>query len=397
MRLTDESIRKAKRPKKGQTIIPDDLVAGFGVRLTPTKVSYIVSWREPDGRRPRETLRAHVGAVGVAQARDMARKRLGEVIGSGEQGASVPLRLALRSWFERQSELGVWRPRYRVRVDSTIAIYFEGEARERIKLTPSASAAITNIGAKPVAAVTRSDVMRLADSLRPGTAEAVMAIGSSYYGAAFERGVVLGNPFKNRLRVTGGRRVRSRKLGDDEFLKLWQAFAAEGDPALAAFELLAYTGARRREITQMRWAEVDINAATLTLPSERRKTGRHDPEPFVLNLHPAAVAAIQRQPVLEGSPFVFWGRRDKAPFDFQHSVMDRVKPIVPDWRLHDLRRYMRSGLAKLGISQTVAEQCLGHIAGGLVGVYDQHSYLAEKADAWRRWGDYLVALTRGAR
>jgi hypothetical protein len=202
--LQTSSYAKRGGQKKGQTIIPDDLVAGFGVRLTPTKASYIVTWRESDGRRSRETIRAHVGAVTVAQARDMARKRLGEVIGTAEQGAGVPLRMAMRNWFERQSELGVWRPRYRVRVDSTIAIYFEGEARERIKLTPSASAAIANIGAKPVASVTRSDVMRVADSLRPGTAEAVMAIGSSYYGAAFERGVVLGNPFKNRLRVTGG-------------------------------------------------------------------------------------------------------------------------------------------------------------------------------------------------
>ena len=395
MRLTDESIRKAKRPKTGQTIIPDELVAGFGIRLTPTKTSYIVTWREPDGRRPRETLRAHVGAVNVAQARDMARKRLSEVIGTAEQGAGVPLRMAMRTWFERQSELGVWRPRYRVRVDMTIAVYFEGEARERVKLTPSTSAAIANIGAKPVSSVTRSDVMRLADSLRPGTAEAVMAIGSSYYGAAFERGVVLGNPFKNRLRVTGGRRVRVRKLTDAEFLKLRRAFEVEGDPALAAFELLAYTGARRREITQLQWSEVNLEAATITLPPDRRKTGQHDPEPFVINLHPAALAAIQRQPVLEGSPFVFWGRRDKAPFDFQHSVMDRVRPIVADWRLHDLRRYMRSGLAKLGISQTVAEQCLGHIAGGLVGVYDQHNYASEKADAWRRWGDYLAALVAG--
>jgi integrase len=48
--------------------------------------------------------------------------------------------------------------------------------------------------------------------------------------------------------------VRSRKITDDEFLKLWRAFKAEGDPALAAFELLAFTGARRREITQLRAA-----------------------------------------------------------------------------------------------------------------------------------------------
>jgi integrase len=73
--------------------------------------------------------------------------------------------------------------------------------------------------------------------------------------------------------------------------------------------------------------------------------------------------------------------------------MTRVRPIVADWTLHDLRRYMRSGMARIGITQTVAEPCLGHIAGGLVGVYDQHSYASEKAEAWRRWGEHLSKLT----
>ncbi len=393
MRLTDDGIRKAKRPSAGQEFLWDDLVQGFGVRLTPTKSSYVVTWREPDGKRPRETLRsARVGAVTVAQARDLARKRLAEVIGRAEQGAAVPLRLAMRTWFERQTELQAWRPRYRAKVDAIIATYVEGEERARGKLTPTAHAAIAELGAKPVSAVTRTDVLRVADAIKPGMADQFMAILSSYFNSAYEREIVMTNPARNRLRVSGGRRVRSRKLSDAEFLTLWQAFKAEGDPALAAFELLAYTGCRRREITQLRWSEVNVEAATITLPPERRKTGRRDPEPFVINLHPAALDAIQRQPVLEGSPFVFWGRRDQAPFDFQHSVMSRVKPIVPDWRLHDIRRYMRSGLARLGVSQTVAEQCLGHMSGGLVGVYDQHSYDTEKAAAWLKWGDYLKQL-----
>lgn len=394
MRLTDDLIRKRKRPIDGQEFDWDDLVTGFGVRYTPTKASFVVTWREPDGKRPRETLRsARVGSVTVGQARDLARKRLAEVVGNAEQGGSVPLRLAMRTWFERQTELQSWRPRYRAKVDALIATYVEGEARDRVKLTPSARAAVAELGGRPVASVTRTDVLRVADAIKPGVAEQFMAILSSYFNAAYEREVVTGNPARNRLRVTGGRRVRSRKLSDAEFLALWQAFKIEGDPALGAFELLAYTGARRREITQMRWAEVDLTAATLTLPAERRKTGRHDPEPFVINLHPSAVAAIERQPVLENSPYVFWGRRDKTAFDFQHSVMTRVRPIVEDWRFHDLRRYMRSGLARLGISQAVAEQCLGHIAGGLVGVYDQHSYASEKAAAWLKWGDYLAGLT----
>jgi hypothetical protein len=48
--------RKAKRPATGQTLPWDDLVAGFGVRLTPSKVSFVVQWRESEHRKPRESL-----------------------------------------------------------------------------------------------------------------------------------------------------------------------------------------------------------------------------------------------------------------------------------------------------------------------------------------------------
>ena len=134
----------------------------------------------------------------------------------------------------------------------------------------------------------------------------------------------------------------------------------------------------------------------MALQPERRKTGRRDPHPFVIHLHPHAVALLRSQPVLQGSDFVFWGRRDRRPFDFQHSQLDRLRAAVAvkDWRLHDLRRYTRSGMASIGIAQTVAEFCLGHLLTGLPGVYDRHDYSNEKRDAWARWGDRLVALTR---
>jgi integrase len=193
--------------------------------------------------------------------------------------------------------------------------------------------------------------------------------------------------------------VRSRILADAEFLTLWRALEVEGDPALACFMTLAFTGCRRREATQMRWAELDLERATWALPPERRKTGARDPEPFVINLHADVVEALRRQPVLEGSPYVFWGRRDERPFEFHYAIMARLRALgLKDWRLHDLRRYMRSRLGRLGVSQTVAEMCLGHLGakGGLVGVYDRYQYLLEKKDAWLRWGDYLMALTQRA-
>jgi hypothetical protein len=140
---------------------------------------------------------------------------------------------------------------------------------------------------------------------------------------------------------------------------------------------------------------VNLEAATWTLPPERRKTGKKDPAPFVIHLHPAVLELLRRQPVLQGSPFVFWGRRDRKPFEFHFALMQRLNALgIKDWRLHDVRRFVRSGLGRLGVSQAVAEMCLGHLTarGGLVAVYDQHDYVAEKREAWQRWGDYLKEL-----
>jgi integrase len=392
-RLNDEVVSGLKPPSEGQVLVWDELVTGFGVRVTPTAKSFVVQWRDRSGKKPRESLRPRFPQLLTAVARDLARKRLTEVLGNSEATEARPLRVVIREWYERKSELGAWRPRYRVKVNALIAHFIEGEESVRIKLSVNTRKAIEDIGNKPVGAVTRSDVMRVADGIKRGAADQLLAVISSFYNDQLDRGVECPNPARNRLRVTGGRRVRHRTLTDAETVKLWSALKAEGDPALTCFMVLAYTGCRRKEATQMHWEEIDLDAATWTLPPERRKTGRKDPRPFVLNLHPEVVKALRRQPVLEGSPFVFWGRRDQRPFDFHHALISRLEQLgIKDWRLHDVRRYMRSGMARLGISQTVAEQCLGHLAGGLVAVYDQHSYEAEKRDAWLRWGGHLRSL-----
>ena len=65
---------------------------------------------------------------------------------------------------------------------------------------------------------------------------------------------------------------------------------------------------------------------------------------------------------------------------------------VSGWRLHDLRRTMRTGLSRLGVSREVAERALNHVQPGLVAVYDQHPYKAEVLAAIRRWQAHVLAL-----
>jgi len=177
MRLTDEAIKRRKRPTQGQLLLWDDLVSGFGVRLTPNKTSFVVQWRESSSRKPRESLRPHWPVLSVARARELARTRLGEVVATKDSAGGEALRAAMRRWYERQTELGSWRPRYRSKVDAIISTYFEGLDNPRVKLTAAAKLAIGELGPKPVSSVTRSDAMRVINAIKPGIAEQVMAIG----------------------------------------------------------------------------------------------------------------------------------------------------------------------------------------------------------------------------
>ena len=62
---------------------------------------------------------------------------------------------------------------------------------------------------------------------------------------------------------------------------------------------------------------------------------------------------------------------------------------VTGWVMHDLRRVVRSKLASLKVSDTIAELVIGHGKKGLQRVYDQHSYEAEIREALELWAARL--------
>jgi len=69
---------------------------------------------------------------------------------------------------------------------------------------------------------------------------------------------------------------------------------------------------------------------------------------------------------------------------------------VSDWRIHDLRRTVATGLQKLGVNLQTIEAVLGHTSGsrsGLVGVYQRHSFDAEKRAALDTWGAHVQSIT----
>jgi integrase len=59
-----------------------------------------------------------------------------------------------------------------------------------------------------------------------------------------------------------------------------------------------------------------------------------------------------------------------------------VKIALDRWTVHDLRRTARSLMTQAGVPTDHAERALGHVIGGVRGVYDRHGYRDEKRRAF---------------
>jgi hypothetical protein len=66
--------------------------------------------------------------------------------------------------------------------------------------------------------------------------------------------------------------------------------------------------------------------------------------------------------------------------------------------LHDIRRTVASGMARLGVNIAVVEKLLNYVSGsfaGIVGVSQRHSFSDEKRAAVAAWARHVEALASG--
>jgi hypothetical protein len=76
--------------------------------------------------------------------------------------------------------------------------------------------------------------------------------------------------------------------------------------------------------------------------------------------------------------------------------MKKIDPeVAVDWVVHDFRRTVRSRLAFLGISDTVAECVIGHKPNGIIGTYNSHRYEKETRAALEAWQRHLHRIVEG--
>ena len=186
---------------------------------------------------------------------------------------------------------------------------------------------------------------------------------------------------------------RDRALTDPELAQVLKNVTQLRPPFGPIFQLLILTGARRSEITALRWSEIKDD--TIILPRDRTKSGKAHSIP----LSPQVVEIIKQLPRIGPRDFVFTinGRNPVTDLAASKEKLDGLINI-PAWHTHDLRRTVATGLQRLGINLQVIEAVLGHVGGsrsGIVGVYQRHSFDAEKRIALEAWAREVERIIDG--
>jgi integrase len=240
------------------------------------------------------------------------------------------------------------------------------------------------IGAVPIGNLKRSQIVTLLDGIQNSSGDRMADLTLAYLRKALNWHAGRVDDFNSPIvkgmgRYNGKEQARSRTLTDDEIRKLWAATGPNGkapNPFHALLRFLLLTGARRNEARLLTWAE--IGGTDWTLPASRNKTRIDLTRP----LSTAAQALLAAQPHIDDGPFVFTTTGHHPLSPSKPKVAFDAACGVKDWTLHDLRRTARTLLSRAGVAPDHAERCLGHVIGGVRGVYDQHKYHREMEAAF---------------
>jgi integrase len=401
--LTAAAVERIKPDPAKRLEIPDKLLPGLYLVVQPSgRRSFAVRTRVA-GKPAKVTLTA----MKLDEARDEARETLKAV-----QGGEDPR-----------------RKREAARLNTVAAVmdeYITRYAKPRQKSWRETEARLKRdlvraYGDRPIGSLTRADIVRLLDELGDRgvkqAANRLLAHTRRFLGWAVERGLVEASAAAG-IKPPAKEVQRDRILDDEELADVWRGAGEMAWPFGPLFRVMIATAQREGEVAGFRWADLDIERATWTLPREQTKADRL----HVVPLNGPALAALREVPELAGSPFLFsttgqsapsgWSRA-KARLDSLVAKMRAERRLgrplgrdekptlndaIPPWRLHDLRRTAASNMARLGHPPHVVSAVLNHAPAGSQGitaVYNRYRYDDEKRAALEAWGRHLERITSG--
>ena len=394
--MTEPGIAKmAKAPKDKRIERFDSGADGLALRITDRgSKTWCISYHFPNAEGVLKHHRITLGqwpAVGVAQAREEARMVKAEVrsgIDPRSRRAGARAAAKAEAQTEARKTFRAIAENYINRECSRLKRGREYEAAIRRELLPT-------WGARPITDLRRLHLIELTDALldasKPMAAHRVHEIAKRILNWAVERGEIEASPFAT-MKPPAPKVMRDRVLKPDEIKLVWKAWGAMDYPFGPLGKLLLMTAQRLNEVAQMQWCEIDRDNALWVIAADRTKSGRETEVP----LSSLALEILGDLPRFTDGDYVFTttgGRRPVSGFNKMKTRTDDMSGVT-GWRLHDLRRTARTGLAEIGIPEIIAEMVLNHAPrNALARIYNRHEYAAEKRDALERWASRLREIT----
>jgi integrase len=381
--LTDASVKRLKPPVAGQIDVFDQGYPGLALRVSYGGGKSWVYFYRLGGKLRRMTIGPYP-ALALKDARTSWRDAREEVQ-KGRDPAVARNRERPATNFEKVSEEWLRRDQAGNRSCDEVKRILDRDV-------------IPVWGHRAVAELGRRDVLDLIDGIADRgavtMARRVQAHLHRFFKWAVGRGILESNPAAD-LPKPGSEVRRDRVLSGDEIASVWRGCEQLAWPFGTAICSLLLTGARREEIGQLRWSELDGDSASINLRGARTKNA----QPHTIPLSTVMSSLLNDVPRIGVSDYVFT-TNGKTPVSGWSRAKDRLDQMamIDPWRLHDLRRTVATGMQKLGVGLQVIEAVLGHVSGsraGVVGVYQRHSFDAEKRLALEAWGAHVIDLIEG--
>lgn len=338
-------------PVTGNRVYYDDLVKGYGCRVTAADARALVLnyRRKADGLERRLTI-GSIPEWSVAAGRAEAKRLKREIDGGADPvGANHEARAAatVNDLADRFTQEVIPRKRPLTQRDYRRHI--------AVAVRPA-------LGRMKVAAVTYADVdawHRKISARAPTQANRVLALLSGMFSMAIRWGLRTDNPCRGIER--NQEHKRQRYLTGPELARVTAALAELRDQgAVNAIRLMLLTGARRGETLAARWRDIDLEAGVWVKPGSTTKQKTEHRVP----LSEAAVRLLAEMRAQAGADgeWIFPAPQKAGPRTAIQEAWQELRTAadIPDVRLHDLRHSYASILASSGLSLPVIGALLGH-------------------------------------
>ena len=296
----------------------------------------------------------------------------------------------------REDRRKVVIPTFREAMEQTIAVRLDGRTeryrkdwRRCLELH-----ALPKIGAIRVDAVEMADVLRCVSphwTTQPKLGKDLRQRLSAVFEWAIASGHRADDPAKLALATLPKQSRKVRHLAALDFAEVPGAYQAieETDGYAGtrlAVQFVILTATRAAETRCATWAEVDMDAATWTIPAERMKAR----DEHVVPLSGAALDVLRQAAEIRSDDCVFPGVRG-GPIGISafRRLLERIGAKAT---MHGFRSSFRDWAAeRTDTAREIAELCLAHAVGNQIERAYRRSDLRDKRrDLMERWAAYIT-------